>query len=92
MVTKHWSWGHFTTDNQFFQNNNFYKNAWCIACVKHHKELLRQADIASAAVAGRTDADREAQGIVLDFFEFHCGINRLLQIHIAYREDRKSVV
>lgn len=26
----------------FFQNNNSYKNAWCLACLNHHKDLLRE--------------------------------------------------
>jgi hypothetical protein len=66
---KHWSWGFFLTDNLFFRNNNSYKNAWCIACLNHHKELLQQSDIVNAAISGtgvdRTDAERETQGILL---------------------------
>ena len=70
MSAKHWSWGYFFTDGLFFRNNNSFKNAWCIACLNHEKELLRQADIISAAVGGtyepnRTYAEREAEGIVL---------------------------
>ena len=37
-----------------------------LACLNHHKEMLRESDIVSTAVdgmgGGRTDADREAQG------------------------------
>ena len=67
MATKHWSWGHFTSDNHFFQNNNSYKSAWCIACVNHHKEQLRLSDIANTAITGISsghsmDADWEVQG------------------------------
>jgi hypothetical protein len=62
---KHWSWGYFFTDGHFFRNNNSYKNAWCIMCLNHHKEQLRQSDVLSAAISGtssdRTDAEREAQ-------------------------------
>jgi hypothetical protein len=63
---KHWSWAYFITDGQLFRNNNSYKNAWCITCLNHHKEQLRQADVVSAAISGsssgRTDAERETQG------------------------------
>jgi hypothetical protein len=66
MSSKHWAWKHFFSDNILFRNNNSYKNAWCIACFNHHKELLRQSDILSAANSGtiinRTDAERETQG------------------------------
>jgi len=42
MSSKHcqWSWGYFFTNNLFFCNNSYYKNAWCIACLNHHKEIL----------------------------------------------------
>ena len=37
-----------------------------LACLNHHKEMLRESNIVSTAVdgmgGGRTDADREAQG------------------------------
>jgi hypothetical protein len=65
-MSKNWVWEHFFTDNLFFRNDNYHKNAWCIACLNHHKELLRQSDVVSAAIGGtnsnRTDAEREAQG------------------------------
>jgi hypothetical protein len=64
--SKHWSWAYFITDGLFFHNNNSYKNAWCIACLNHHKEQLQQADIIGTALSGssngRTDAEREALG------------------------------
>ncbi|KIL54278.1 hypothetical protein M378DRAFT_1059173 [Amanita muscaria Koide BX008] len=64
-TTKHWSWAYFITDNQFFRKNNSFKNAWCTACLNHHKDQLRQLDIVNAAVSGissgRTDTDWEAQ-------------------------------
>ena len=69
MATKHWSWAHFTTDHLYFRNNSYYKNAsaWCTACLNHHKEQLRQADIVNTAISGtnsgQTDEDLEAQGI-----------------------------
>jgi hypothetical protein len=67
MSTKHWSWSHFFTDGLFFRNNNSFKNAWCIACLNHHKGLLRESDVVNAAISGtdsgRSDAEREAQGI-----------------------------
>ena len=66
--SKHWSWGQFFTDGLFFRNNNFYKNAWCSACLNHHKEQLRQSDVVSTALSGtsseRTEAEREAQGSI----------------------------
>ena len=66
MSSKHWSWGYFFTDGHFFRNNNSFKNAWCIACLNHQKEQLRNSDILGAAISGiggsRTDAEREAQG------------------------------
>ena len=66
MSAKHWSWGYFFTDGHFFRNNNSFKNAWCIACLNHHKELLRQSDILGMALTGisndHTDAERETQG------------------------------
>ncbi|KAM6500083.1 hypothetical protein JOM56_003097 [Amanita muscaria] len=65
-TTKHWSWAYFITDNQFFRKNNSFKNAWCTACLNHHKDQLRQLDIVNAAVSGissgRTDTNWEAQG------------------------------
>lgn len=65
-MSKTWVWDHFVTDNLFFRKNNYHKNAWCIACLNHHKELLRQSDVLSTAIGGtgsnRTDAEREAQG------------------------------
>ena len=67
MSGKHWSWGYFFTDGHFFRNNNSFKNAWCIACLNHHKERLRNSDIIGAAESGtgggRTEAEREGQGI-----------------------------
>jgi hypothetical protein len=72
MATKHWSWEHFTTDHQLFQNNNSYKNAWCIACVNNHREQLWQADVVNTAVSGansgNTIVDWEEQGIVPGLF------------------------
>jgi hypothetical protein len=66
MSSKHWSWAYFFTDGLLFRNNNSYKNAWCIACLNHHKDQLREADIIGAAISGtsgdRTDGQREAQG------------------------------
>ena len=66
LMSKHWAWGYFFTDGLLFRSNNSYKNAWCIACFNHHKELLRQSDVLGAAISGtsgdRRDADREAQG------------------------------
>lgn len=50
--------------NILFCDNHSYKNAWCtIGCLNHHKELLRQADVAAAAAASgeHTDMDREVQ-------------------------------
>ena len=65
-MSKHWFWGHFITDGQLFQNNNSFKNAWYLACLNHHKDLLRQSDIISTALngigGGRTDAEQETQG------------------------------
>jgi hypothetical protein len=65
-MSKHWSWGHFITDGQFFRNNNLYKNAWCLACLNHHKDMLWESNIVSTALngmgGGRTDAEQEAQG------------------------------
>ena len=56
----------FFTDGLLFHSKNSYKNVWCIACLNHHKELLRQSDVLGAAMSGtsgdRRDADREAQG------------------------------
>ena len=51
-MSKHWSWGYFITDNQLFRNNNSYKNAWCLACLNHHKDQLQESDIISTAVSG----------------------------------------
>ena len=66
MSTKHWSWGYFITDNQFFRNNNSYKNAWCIACVNCCKEQLWQVDVIDTVVSGtssgRMEVELEAQG------------------------------
>jgi hypothetical protein len=65
-TNKHWAWGYFITNNQLFRNNNSYKNAWCIACLNHRKEQLRQSDVLTTAVSGissgHTDADWEKQG------------------------------
>ena len=65
-MSKHWSWGYFITDGQFFRNNNSYKNAWCLACLNHHKDLLQESDIVDMVLngmgGGRTDAEWEAQG------------------------------
>ncbi|KAM6497447.1 hypothetical protein JOM56_007920 [Amanita muscaria] len=86
---KHWSWGYFFTDNQLFRNNNSYKNAWCIGCLNHRKDQLRQSDIVNAAVSGissgRADVDWEAQGasgyptffaseIVTDRYKFYVAL------------------
>jgi len=66
MSKLHWSWAHFFTDGALFRSNNTFKNAWCIACLDHHKELLRKSDVLGTAMSGTssdcTDADREAQG------------------------------
>ena len=68
MSTRHWSWGYFFTDGLFFRNNNSFKNAWCIACLNQKKEQIRKADVIIAAMNGtcdgRTDAERETQGIL----------------------------
>ena len=65
-MSRTWSWNHFISDGNLFRNNNYYKNAWCLACLNYHKEMLRESDIVSTAVdgmgGGRTDAEREAQG------------------------------
>ena len=67
-MSKHWSWEHFTTDGQLFRNNNFYKNAWCVACLNHHKDMLRDSDASVVSTAingmggGRTELEREVQG------------------------------
>jgi hypothetical protein len=74
-MSKHWSWGHFITDGQFFQNNNSHKNVWCLACLNHHKGLLLESDIISTSldsVGGHTDAEQEAQGSYQIFFPFGC--------------------
>lgn len=60
MSSKHWSWGYFFTDGFFFRNNNSYKNAWCIACLNHHKELLLQSDVINAAISG-TSSELDAE-------------------------------
>lgn len=68
----HWGWTHFYSDNQLFRSNNSYKNAWCLACLNHRQEQLRQSDIISASLTGvsnnRTDADRVIQGSDIDEF------------------------
>jgi hypothetical protein len=64
-MSKHWSWGHFITHGQFFRNNNSYKDAWCLACLNHYKDMLWESDIVSMALngmgGGHTDAEQEAQ-------------------------------
>ena len=65
-MSKTWSWSYFTSasDGNFFRNS-YHKNAWCLACLNYHKEMLREPDIVSTVVdgmgSGRTDAEREAQ-------------------------------
>jgi len=51
-MSKHWAWGYFFTNGLLFRSNNSYKNAWCIACLNHHKELLWQSDVLGAAIRG----------------------------------------
>ena len=71
MSTKHWLWIYFITDGLLFRNNNSYKNAWCIACLGHQQDQLRQADVVSVAISGtsgsRTEAQREEQGCYIIF-------------------------
>ena len=59
--TSSWSWDYFITDGNFFRNNHSYKNAWCVACLNLHKDLLRESDVLSVAVdgmgGGRTEAE-----------------------------------
>jgi len=65
-MLKHWAWNYFLTDGLLFRSNNFYKNAWCIRCLNHHKNLLWQFDVVGTATSGtsgdRIEADWEAQG------------------------------
>jgi hypothetical protein len=65
-MSRNWSWDYFFTDGQFFRNNNSYKNAWCLGCLKYHKDRLRESDVLGMAVdgmgGGRTEEEREAQG------------------------------
>jgi hypothetical protein len=93
MATKHWSWGHFSTDNQLFWNNNSYKNAWCITCVNHRREQLWHADITDTVVSGlssgRTEVDWEAQGGLSStvLFQVPLGLtDRRYKIYIACRD------
>jgi hypothetical protein len=78
-MSKHWSWEYFFSDGALFRTNNTFKNAWCIACLDHHKERLRQSDVIGTAMSGtsggRTDADREAQGT--KHIEFLVSLNLL---------------
>jgi hypothetical protein len=71
-MSKNWSWNHFFSDGQFYQNNNSYKNAWCLACLNYQLGLLRESDVVSTALygmgSGRTDLEREAQGSYYSFY------------------------
>jgi hypothetical protein len=66
--SKHWTWSYFTTDGKFFRDNHSHKNAWCTACLDHHRGLLLQADVHNAASddmdgpSNRTDAERDVEG------------------------------
>lgn len=63
---KGWYWAHFFSDGTLFQGNHFNKTAWCIRCLDHTRNVLRESDVASASLTGipalRTDIEREAQG------------------------------
>jgi hypothetical protein len=70
--TRHWSWNYYMTDGALYRNNKSFKNAWCLACLNHHRDLLQQLEIVNTALTGTvdgqdgyhgcTDAEREAQG------------------------------
>lgn len=69
MAIAHWSWNYFYTDGELFGRNQSNKNAWCLGCLNHHTELLRQSDLANGLVTGmgggRTDEERDKLGTLL---------------------------